>query len=216
MQSNKTGLFITVEGGEGSGKTTNMAFIQEYLQLAGIAFEVSREPGGTPLAEEIRDLVLRPREERVDASAELLLIFAARAQHLNEKIRPALHQGKWLVCDRFTDATYAYQGGGRQLNMEHIQQLETLVQNDLRPDAVIVLDVALEVGMERAKRRGALDRMEQENIQFFNRVREVYLQRAAAEPGRYFVINAEQPLKQVQNDLAQVLQKLIERQGMRL
>lgn len=213
MQSKKAGLFITVEGGEGSGKTTNMAFIQKYLQSAGIAFEVSREPGGTPLAEDIRHLVLQPRKELVDPSAELLLIFAARAQHLQQKIKPALEQGKWLVCDRFTDATYAYQGGGRELNMNHIQQLETLVQGDLRPDAVIILDVDLDVGMARASSRGELDRMEQESISFFNRVRQVYLQRAAAEPERYCIIDAGQSLEHVQNDLAQVLQKLIEKQG---
>lgn len=213
MQSKKPGLFITVEGGEGSGKTTNMAFIQKYLQSVGIAFEVSREPGGTPLAEDIRHLVLQPRKELVDPSAELLLIFAARAQHLQQKIKPALEQGKWLVCDRFTDATYAYQGGGRELNMNHIQQLETLVQGDLRPDAVIILDVDLDVGMARASSRGELDRMEQESISFFNRVRQVYLQRAAAEPERYCIIDAGQALEQVQDDLAQVLQKLIEKQG---
>lgn len=213
MQSKKPGLFITVEGGEGSGKTTNMAFIQKYLQSVGIAFEVSREPGGTPLAEDIRHLVLQPRKELVDPSAELLLIFAARAQHLQQKIKPALEQGKWLVCDRFTDATYAYQGGGRELNMNHIQQLETLVQGDLRPDAVIILDVDLDVGMARASSRGELDRMEQESISFFYRVRQVYLQRAAAEPERYFIVDAGQALEQVQDDLAQVLQKLIEKQG---
>lgn len=213
QENNKTGLFISVEGTEGSGKTTNMAFIQDYLSRAGIAFETSREPGGTPLAEQVRELILSPRDEQVDPTAELLLVFAARAQHLNSKILPVLQTGKWLVCDRFTDATYAYQGGGRGVNQQHILELENLVQGALRPDAVILLDVDLEVGMARASARGELDRMEQEDRQFFSRVRNAYLERAAANPDGYFVINAGQPLEQVQADLAKVLDQLIAKAG---
>ena len=201
--------FITVEGGEGGGKTTNMAFIRDWLTGQGVDYVATREPGGTPLAEEIRGLLVSPREERVDENTELLLMFAARAQHLSEVIRPALDAGRWVLCDRFTDATYAYQGGGRGVAVEKIAQLESLVQGDLRPDLTLLLDIPVELGMARAKGRGAPDRFEREKLSFFNAVRDCYLARAAAEPTRYRVIDASQPLDDVQRAIADALEPLL-------
>ncbi|MFZ5604666.1 MAG: dTMP kinase, partial [Pseudomonadota bacterium] len=171
----KRGKFLTVEGTEGVGKTTNIAFIKSWLERNGIEYVATREPGGTPLAEEVRALLLAPRAEKVHENAELLLVFAARAQHLAQVIEPALAQGKWVLCDRFTDATYAYQGGGRQMEKSTIATLESLVQKSLRPDAVILLDIPVQLGLERARGRGELDRFEQEDIAFFERVRAAYL-----------------------------------------
>ena len=141
------GLFITVEGGEGVGKSTNMAYLEEHLKAQGIELLVTREPGGTALGEGIRGLLLQPREEGVAPAAELLLIFAARAQHISEVIEPALAAGKWVLCDRFTDATYAYQGGGRDMGWDLVAKLEAVVQGALRPDATFLLDAPVEVGM---------------------------------------------------------------------
>lgn len=199
------GKFIVVEGMEGCGKTTNMQFIQTFLLSHHIPLQVTREPGGTPLAEEIRTILLANRDEKVSEEAELLLMFAARAQHLAQKIKPALHGGQWVLCDRFTDATYAYQGGGRQLSQNTISILENLVQQELRPDLVLILDVPVEKGLERANQRGHLDRFEQERKDFFDRVREVYLQRAADHPQRYRIIDASVPIEQVQIQLQQTL-----------
>ena len=210
MAAQKPGLFIVLEGGEGVGKSTNMAFIQQYLQQQQITFTASREPGGTPFAEQIRELILAKQEESVDATAELLLVFAARAQHLAQKIQPTLAAGQWLVCDRFTDATYAYQGGGRQLSKQLIAELEQMVQGDLRPDKVIVLDAPIEVGRARAANRAELDRLESEQDAFHQRVRAAYLERAAARPDHYAVIDATQPLVQVQEDISSVLDQLIQ------
>ena len=203
------GLFIVLEGGEGVGKSTNMAFIQNYLLSQEIAFLHSREPGGTELAEKIRELLLTKADEPVANMTELLLMFAARAQHLAQKIVPTIEQGKWLVCDRFTDATYAYQGGGRGFDKSLIAQLEILVQKDLRPDCTIILDAPIEVGFARAEARAELDRMESESTAFHQRVRDAYLERAAAEPEKYAVINANQPLEQVQADLKETLDRLV-------
>ncbi len=199
------GKFLTVEGTEGVGKSTNLIYIRDWLNLRGIEVVVSREPGGTPLAEEIRGLLLAKRNESVDETAELLLIFAARAQHLQQVIQPALARGAWVLCDRFTDATYAYQGGGRGLNAVTIAQLETLVQGDLRPDLTFILDIDVELGLNRARERGELDRFESETITFFERVRSAYRARAAAAPAQYAVINAGQTLVKVQADLDKVL-----------
>lgn len=206
----KRGLFVVLEGGEGVGKTTNMQFIQDFLKRQGIVFQHTREPGGTPLAEEIRTMILAHREETVCEMTELLLIFAARAQHIAQKIEPCLASGQWLLCDRFTDASFAYQGGGRQLNGATIEALEQLVQQALRPDCVILLDADVEVGHQRARERAALDRMEQEDFAFHQRVRDAYLQRVKQNPERYAVINAEQSLAEVQQDIANVLQGLID------
>lgn len=202
------GKFITIEGTEGVGKTTNMAFVQDYLQQQGIDLLVTREPGGTPLAEQLRELLLAKRDERVDPTAELLMVFAARAQHLNSVIKPALAAGQWVLCDRFTDATYAYQGAGRSLPIDTIAKLEQLVQGELRPDMTFILDIDVKLGLERAGRRGELDRFETEEIGFFERVRTMYQQRAAADPDRYRVIDAGQPLEKVQQDLSTELKAL--------
>jgi dTMP kinase len=204
MNANK-GLFITLEGGEGAGKSTNMAFIQQYFEDRQLPWVASREPGGTPFAEEIRELLLQPRSEDVVTDAELLLMFAARAQHIEKVIKPALASGKSVLCDRFTDATYAYQGGGRGVSMERIKVLENFVLQDFRPDLTIYLDVPTEVGMARASARGALDRFEQEQNEFFERVRAVYLARAKQQPNRYCVVDASQSLERVQKDLESIL-----------
>ncbi len=203
------GKFITLEGGEGVGKTTNLQYITQLLTSRGIDFVVTREPGGTRLAENIRTLLLGDHEEEVSEMTELLLIFAARAQHLSKVIMPALAAGKWVVSDRFTDATYAYQGGGRGLNEQTIAQLEQIVQGDLRPDLTLVLDLAPEIGLERARKRAALDRFEREKLEFFSRVREAYRQRAMLEPKRCILIDASQPLDQVQHDILEALERVL-------
>jgi len=199
------GRFITVEGTEGVGKSTNLAFIREWLEARGHRVLVTREPGGTPLAEEIRGLLLSPREEPVAPSAELLLVFAARAQHLEEVIKPALAEGTWVLCDRFTDSTYAYQGGGRGFDQSVIAQLEILVQGHLRPDLTVLLDIDVEQGLSRAGERSAPDRFEREAVEFFERVRAAYRNLAKRTPQRYAVVDAGQPLSQVQKSLAQAL-----------
>lgn len=197
--------FITVEGTEGVGKTTNINFIKSWLRQNEIKFVATREPGGTPLAEEIRDLLLKPRDELVVSSAELLLMFAGRAQHLNKVILPALQADTWVLCDRFTDATYAYQGFGRQMSSELIVQLENIVQGDIRPDLTLLLDIPVEIGLERANDRGDPDRFEQEQQDFFNRVRAGYLSLANENSDRYVVIDASQELQDVQIDIALAL-----------
>ena len=209
------GLFITVEGGEGVGKSTNMDFIEKRLREQGIELVVTREPGGTALGEGIRDLLLQPREEGVAPAAELLLIFAARAQHLSEVIEPALAAGKWVLCDRFTDATYAYQGGGRQLPVSMVRDLEDLVQGELRPDCTLLLDAPVDVGLARARGRGELDRFDQEQRAFFERVRATYLKLAEESSGRYRVIDASRPLEEVEQQLWQVCDELFTCWGVR-
>lgn len=204
----KRGLFVTLEGTEGVGKSTNLQFICHWLSQQGIPYLCTREPGGTPLAESLREILLAPRQERFDPMAELLVMFAARAQHLSQRIVPALESGTWVICDRFTDATYAYQGGGRGLDVQTISALENLVQGQLRPDAVIVLDVSPEIGLQRAQNRSDPDRFESEQVQFFERVRHAYLQRAAADEARYYVVDAGQPLAAVQQSLQSVLTRL--------
>ena len=197
--------FITVEGTEGVGKTTNINFINSWLRQKEVKFVATREPGGTPLAEEIRDLLLKPRDELIVSSAELLLMFAGRAQHLNKVILPALQADTWVLCDRFTDATYAYQGFGRQMSRELIVQLENIVQGDIRPDLTLLLDIPVEIGLERANDRGDPDRFEQEQQDFFNRVRAGYLSLANENSDRYVVIDASQELQGVQTDIALAL-----------
>ena len=197
--------FITVEGTEGVGKTTNINFIKSWFRQNEIKFVATREPGGTPLAEEIRDLLLKPRDELVVSSAELLLMFAGRAQHLNKVILPALQADTWVLCDRFTDATYAYQGFGRQMSSELIVQLENIVQGDIGPDLTLLLDIPVEIGLERANDRGDPDRFEQEQQDFFNRVRAGYLSLANENSDRYVVIDASQEIQGVQTDIALAL-----------
>jgi dTMP kinase len=199
------GKFITLEGGEGVGKTTNLAFIKDYLQQHNISVIVTREPGGTVLAEKIRHLLLDKHSEAISEHAELLLMFAARAQHIKHVIEPALAQGVWVLCDRFTDATYAYQGGGRNMRISTIEWLENLVQGTLRPDLTLLLDASVEIGIERAKKRGAFDRFEAEKISFFEQVRWAYLLQAELHPERIKLIKANQPLVDVQRALIDVI-----------
>lgn len=198
----KKGLFITIEGIEGVGKSTNIEMIKNYLNEHDIQYILTREPGGTLLAEQIREILLRDQEEVPTGLTELLLIFAARAQHLESRIMPALNAGRWVISDRFTDATYAYQGGGRGLDRNQIATLETLVQGSLRPDLTIILDLDPATGLRRVNGRGNPDRFERERIEFFDKVRSCYLERAAAEPERCLVIDASRELELVQADLA--------------
>ncbi len=207
------GLFITLEGGEGAGKSTQLDYIRRRIEAAGIPLHVTREPGGTPLAEQIRDLLLERCEEAMAADTELLLMFAARAQHLAVLIRPALARGEWVLCDRFTDATYAYQGGGRGIEPARIAVLEDWVQGDLRPDLTLLLDVPVAVGMARVGQRGELDRFEREQRDFFERVRAAYLARAAAEPERFRIIDAAEDVAGVQRQIDAVLTPLLARYG---
>ena len=205
------GLFITLEGPEGAGKSTNRDFIASRLRERGVEVLLTREPGGTPLAERIRELLLAPSDESMAVDTELLLMFAARAQHLDRVIRPALEAGQVVLCDRFTDATYAYQGGGRGVSMARIAELERFVQGSLRPDLTLVFDLPVEVGLQRAAARGRLDRFEQENRSFFDAVRQTYLERAAQAPERYRVIDAAKSLADVQRYLDALLPELLER-----
>ena len=207
------GKFLTIEGTEGVGKSTNLAFVRDWLQAQGVDVVVTREPGGTPLAEEIRSLLLAKRDEPVDEIAELLLVFAARAQHIAQVIQPALARGAWVLSDRFTDATYAYQGGGRGLNIDTIDQLEHLVQGDLRPDVTLILDIDVELGLNRARQRGELDRFESETMVFFERVRCAYRARADKAPSRYVLVDAGQDLAAVQADIGSILKALLTTNG---
>jgi dTMP kinase len=192
-----SGRFITLEGIEGAGKSTVSAVVQRRLELLGIPFVTTREPGGSPIAERIRALLLDPESAGLADTAELLLMFAARAEHLDKTIRPALAGGDWVVCDRFTDATYAYQGGGRRLDSAPIATLEQLVQGDLRPDLTLLLDLDPAQGLARAKGRSSPDRFERETQAFFERVRRCYLARAAQEPDRFRIIDAAAPWPEV-------------------
>ena len=204
------GLFITFEGTEGVGKSTAIRSASDWLTEQGVAHRVTREPGGTPMAEEIRELLLRSRDEAVDPTCELLLMFAARAQHLARVIRPALEAGEWVLCDRFTDATYAYQGGGRELASAPVAQLESLVQGEtLRPDAVLWLDAPVETGMARIAERGpGPDRFEHERVRFFERVRRVYEARAGDPANRYRRIDATVSADEVADSIRKTLRGL--------
>ncbi len=203
------GKFITVEGIEGVGKTTNMEFLRQLITTAGKELLVTREPGGTPLGEVIRGLLLDPEYKGMDPDCELQLMFAARAEHLDKVIKPAIVAGQWVLCDRFTDATYAYQGGGRGLDTKKIAALEQLVQGDLRPDLTLLLDVPVEIGLERAGNRSKPDRFEQEEVEFFERVRQTYLEMARKYDGRYRVVDASQALENVQRQLTTILNEII-------
>ncbi|MCK5925724.1 MAG: dTMP kinase [Methylococcales bacterium] len=201
--------FITLEGGEGVGKSTNLDFIKCLLIKQGKQVVVTREPGGTPLAEKLRQLLLATDAEKIDDTTELLLMFAARADHIQQVIKPALAQGKWVLCDRFTDSTYAYQGGGRGLNTENIAWLAQFVQKELQPNLTFLLDAPIEIGMARAKKRGALDRFETEQHVFFNKVRVAFLKRANDFPKRIKIIDANQALSMVQENIQAHLDALI-------
>lgn len=203
------GRFITLEGIEGVGKSTNLAFVADYLRHTGKHVVVTREPGGVPVAERIRELILAPSDSSVPPMTELLLMFAARAAHLSELILPELRQGHWVVCDRFTDASYAYQGAGRGLGDEAIKSLEYLVQRGFQPDLTLLLDADWETTRRRCDRRGVRDRFEQEDREFFERVRAAYLGRARLEPRRFCVVDASRDVAQVQSDLAAILARTI-------
>jgi dTMP kinase len=192
--------FLTVEGIEGVGKSTQVARLSQALRERGIAHLATREPGGTPLAERIRDIVLNCRDEAVPPTAELLLMFAARAVHLSNHVEPGLRAGRWVLCDRFIDATYAYQGGGRGVSLDAIRQLETLVLGARRPDLTVLLDAPVPQALQRARQRNAgaaADRFESERAEFFERVRAAYLARAAADPGRIAIVDATQSVDEV-------------------
>lgn len=205
------GQFITLEGGEGAGKSTNLAFIRDWLTARGISFVVTREPGGTELSEKIRALLLDKSNASMTTECELLLVFAARAQHIDEVIKPALAEGKWVVSDRFTDATYAYQGAARGLGFDRIKLIEDWVQQGFAPDKTFVFDLPVEVGMQRVRSRGAeIDRFEQEQLAFFEQVRQAYLTRASQAPERYCVLDAAQSLDKVQAQIQQQLELLVD------
>ena len=205
------GYFITLEGGEGVGKTTNVEFITAQLDAAAIPWIKTREPGGTPLAEAIRGLLLSKDTDTPSDLTELLLMFAARAQHLDKVIRPALEKGIWVICDRFTDASYAYQGGGRGQSETKLEVLEQLVHSDLQPDLTFLLDMPVEAASLRVDSRGQQrDRFEQEQLDFFQRVRDAYLKRAHQHPLRFRVVDASLNLQAVQKQVKDYLQPLID------
>jgi dTMP kinase len=197
--------FITLEGIEGAGKSTQKVALCRLLDANGITYIETREPGGTPYAESIRQLLLTRSEDAPSAKTELLLMFAARAQHLETKIIPALEAGVWVVCDRFTDATYAYQGGGRQLPVDWIQSLETLVQGVRRPDLTLIFDIPVEMGLARADLRGALDRIESEDIAFFERVRAMYQEIASRDTERVMTLDATADIDTVTESMITLL-----------
>lgn len=203
------GTFITVEGIEGVGKSTNIEFLSRLIESAGHTVFRTREPGGTPMAESIRELLLEHGHEPVPDVAELLLFFAARSLHLQNAIRPALDRGDWVVCDRFTDASRAYQGSGRGLNMEMINRLADWVQDGLEPQLTILLDAPAAVGMARAGARGRTDRLESEQASFYTRVRNGYLDLAAACPGRFCVVDASRPITEVQANIARAMARIL-------
>ena len=199
------GRFITIEGGEGAGKTTHLTFMREFLEQAGCRVILTREPGGTPLGEEIRGLLLGHRHDGMTLAAETLLMFAARAEHVEKVIRPALASGCWVLCDRFTDATYAYQGGGRGVAPERITVLEEWAQGELRPDWTLLLDLPVAVGLARAGKRSAADRFERVDVAFFERVRAAYLERASRCPDRYRIVNADRSVEAVRVEVESLL-----------
>ncbi len=201
-------MFITFEGIEGVGKTTHLKWMAEQLQLSGISVLSTREPGGTPMGEEIRDILLAHRHERVAPLTELLLMFAARAQHVDTVIRPALERGDWVLCDRFIDATYAYQGGGRGVAIDLIAKLEKLVLGDFKPDLTLLFDAPISIGLNRVKGRGGMqDRFEQEKLDFFERVRLAYQERATQDQ-RHKVIDASKTIDEVQRVLLALIPTL--------
>ena len=202
--------FITVEGIEGAGKTSCLDLLEQLIRQRGHEVLVTREPGGTPLGEDLRRLLLGHRHDGMADDTELLLMFAARAEHLHAKIEPALAAGSWVLCDRFTDATYAYQGYGRGIDLQRIAALETWVLGERRPDLTLLLDLPVEVGLERAGRRSTPDRFERQALTFFDRVRQGYLSLAAAAPGRFRVVDAAQSLDQVSRQVTATINAFLD------
>ena len=205
----KKNYFITLEGIEGAGKSTAVRFLAEYLRKFNIDFILTREPGGTEIAEKIRRVILDHYQEKMHPDTEMLLYFAGRAQHLNQVIIPALQRGQWVICDRFTDATYAYQGGGRGLSQEKISILEQWVQSDLRPDHTLLFDVTVTTGLSRIKKNRYLDRIEKEEEFFFEKVRNCYLERAGKELDRFHILDANKNPEEVSQQIENILKKLI-------
>lgn len=204
------GRFITLEGSEGAGKSTNLEHMAGYLRELGKDVLITREPGGTDLGERVRSILLDTSAAPPSPEAELLLMFAARAHHVTTKIAPALAAGRWVLCDRFTDASYAYQGSGRGVDRDKIAALESRFQGGLRPDLTVLLDLPVELGLERAGRRGEADRFERETVAFFERVRAGYLERARSEPDRIRVIDASRDIDAVSHALQAALEGLLE------
>ena len=202
--------FITVEGIEGAGKTSCLDLLEQRIRQRGHEVLVTREPGGTPLGEDLRQLLLGHRHDGMADDTELLLMFAARAEHLHAKIEPALVAGSWVLCDRFTDATYAYQGYGRGIDVQRIAALETWVQGERRPDLTLLLDLPVEVGLQRAGRRSTPDRFERQALTFFDRVRQGYLSLAASAPGRFRVIDAGQSLDEVSRQVTATIDAFLD------
>ncbi len=201
-----TAKFISIEGIEGAGKSTQLAFIQQFLTDNGKQVTVTREPGGTELGEQIRSLLLTPTSTPMAVDTELLLMFAARAEHVHQLIKPALERGEWVLSDRFTDATFAYQGGGRGINQQRITELASWTLNGLQPDLTLLFDLPVEVGQQRVlSRNQGVDRFEQEKVDFFEKIRSCYLQRAADEPERIRVIDASQSIEDIQRQLTIIL-----------
>ncbi len=205
------GRFITLEGVEGAGKSTALETIAEIIRGHGVPLHVTREPGGTPLGERIRNLLLDRDQQDMVQDTETLLVFAARAQHLSQVILPRLEEGTWVLSDRFTDATYAYQGAGRGTDLARIAELEQWVQQGFGPDLTLLLDLPVEIGLQRASARGEPDRFERESADFFRAVRDCYLERAASAPNRFRIIDASLPIEQVQEALRQTLQQWLAR-----
>ena len=203
------GYFITLEGGEGAGKSTAIKFLAQYLRDNKIDFVLTREPGGTEIAEKIRKIILDHHQETMHPDTELLLYFAGRAQHLNQVIIPTLKNKQWVICDRFTDASFAYQGAGRGLSQEKIAILEKFVQGDLRPDYTLLFDIPVNLGFDRIKSNRSLDRLEIENEMFYERVRKCYLDRAQKEPERFYIVDASKTPEEVIAQVKNFLEKII-------
>jgi len=204
----KKGFFITLEGIEGAGKSTMVNFIEDFLIKSGHDVIKTREPGGTKIGEQIREVLLKNENNNLTADAELLLMFAARAQHMSKVITPALSSGKTILCDRFIDASYAYQGGGRGIDTSRINLLEKWMQSNLTPDLTLLFDLNVSVGMARTKKRSKADRFEEEESIFFEKVRACYLKRAEDEPNRFRIINSELPLQKVEDEITTILSRL--------
>jgi len=204
------GLFLTFEGIEGAGKTSNLQHAKDLIEASGKSVIVSREPGGTEVGEKIREVLLDPDFPAMHSDTELLLMFASRAEHYQHKILPALNEGHWVLCDRFTDASFAYQGGGREIDITRISALEDWVLGEFRPNTTFLFDLPVNLGLSRAKARGAADRIEQEEAEFFERIRRCYLDRAAKEPQRFRLIDASQTLDAVRQQLGKAIQTLLD------
>ena len=208
-----SGKFITIEGTEGAGKSTNLSSIEKVLNDFDISYIVTREPGGTAVGEELRSVLLKNESINISGQTELLLMFASRMQHINDVIKPALKLNKWVICDRFTDASYAYQGYGRQLNLSFISSLENLVHPDVQPDLTLILDVPVHIAMGRVHDRGNLDRFEQEDVAFFNRVRAGYKEIAKNNIDRCREIDASKDLAEVQAEVMQIIRDFCKKQS---